>query len=66
MIQYAPVDFFEFLSTKFAARSHQAEINIVERLMQGRNRVRVEPTSCDRGRRKNDAFARDHAAGIEC
>ena len=40
-------------------RSHQAEIIIVKRLIQGRNnvtRVRVEPRSCDRGRRKNDAF----------
>ena len=38
-------------------RSHQAEIIIVKRLIQGRNsvtRVRVEPN--DQGRRKNDAF----------
>ena len=40
-------------------RSHQAEIIIVKRLIQGRNnvtRVRVEPRSYDKGRRKNDAF----------
>ena len=40
-------------------RSHQAEIILVKRLIQGRNnvtRVRVEPTSFDLGRRKNDAF----------
>ena len=40
-------------------RSHQAEIIIVKRLIQGRNsvtRVRVEPGSFDQGRRKNDAF----------
>ena len=40
-------------------RSHQAEIIIVKRLIQGRNnvaRVRVEPRSLDQGRRKNDAF----------
>ena len=40
-------------------RSHQAEINIVKRLIQRRNnvtRVRVEPTSCDQGRGKNDAL----------
>ena len=40
-------------------RSHQAEIIIVKRLIQGRNsvtRVRVEPRSFDQGRRKNDAF----------
>ena len=37
-------------------RSHQAEIIIVKRLIQGRNsvtRVRVEPRSFDQGRRKN-------------
>ena len=36
-------------------RSHQAEIIIVKRLIQGRNnvtRVRVEPRSFDQGRRK--------------
>ena len=41
-------------------RSHQVEIIIVKRLIQGRNneaRVRVEPRSFDQGRRKNDAFA---------
>ena len=38
-----PVDFFEFLSTKFAACSKL------------RNRVRVEPRSCDQSC-KNDAF----------
>ena len=35
--------------------SHQAEITIVKRLIQGRNnvtRVRVESRSCDQGRRK--------------
>ena len=40
-------------------RSHQAEIIIVKRLIQGRNsvtRVRVEPRSIDQGRRKNDPF----------
>ena len=40
-------------------QSHQAEIIIVKRLIQGRNnvtRVRVEPRSFDQGRRKNDAF----------
>ena len=34
-------------------RSHQGEIIIVKRLIQGRNnvtRVRVEPISCDQGR----------------
>ena len=39
-------------------RSHQAEIIIVKRLIQGRNnvtRVRVEPRSFDQGRRTNDA-----------
>ena len=40
-------------------RSHQAEIIIVARLIQGRSnvtRVRVEPKSCDQDRRKIDAF----------
>ena len=40
-------------------RSHQAEIIIVKRLIQGRNnvtRVRIQPRSFDQGRRKNDAF----------
>ena len=39
-------------------RSHQAEIIIVNRLIQGRNnvnRMRVEPRSFDQGRCKNDA-----------
>ena len=46
-------------------QSHQAEIIIVKRLIQGRNnvtRVRVEPRSCDQGRRKNDAFT--HSATL--
>ena len=46
-------------------RSHQAEIIIVKRFTQGRNdvtRVRVEPRSFDRGRRKNDAFT--HSATL--
>ena len=40
-------------------QSHQAEIIIVKRLIQGCNnvtRVRVEPRSIDQDRRKNDAF----------
>ena len=42
-------------------RSHQAELIIVKRLIQGRNNVtrvevEVEPRPCDKGRRKNDAF----------
>ena len=46
-------------------RSHQAEIIIVKRLIQGRNnvtRVRVEPRSFDQGRRKNDAVT--HSATL--
>ena len=46
-------------------RSHQAEITIVKRLIQGRNnmtRVRVEPRPFDQGRRKNDAFT--HSATL--
>ena len=46
-------------------RSHQAEIIIVKRLIQGRNnvtRVRVEPRPFDQGRRKNDAFT--HSATL--
>ena len=46
-------------------RSHQAEIIIVKRLIQGRNsvtRVRVEPRSFDLSRRKNDAFT--HSATL--
>ena len=46
-------------------RSHQAEMIIVKRLIQGRNkvtRVRVEPRSFDQGRRKNDAFT--HSATV--
>ena len=41
-------------------RSHQAEIIIEKRLIQGRKHmttVRAEPTLCSRGHRKNDAFA---------
>ena len=40
-------------------RSHQTEIIIVKRLIQGRNnvtRVRVEPRSSTQGRRKDDGF----------
>ena len=40
-------------------RSHQAEIIIIKRLIQGRNigtRMWVEPRSCNHGRCKNDAF----------
>ena len=47
------------------ARSHQAEIIIVKRLVQGRNnvtRVRVEPRPFDQGRRENDAFT--HSATL--
>ena len=46
-------------------RSHQAEIIIVKRLIRGRNivtKVRVEPTSLDQGRRKNNAFT--HSATL--
>ena len=46
-------------------RSHQAEIIIVKRLIQGRNnvtRVRVKPRLFDRDRRKNDAFT--HSATV--
>ena len=46
-------------------RSHQAEIIIVNGLIQGRNnvtRVRVEPRSFNQGRRKNDAFT--HSAKL--
>ena len=46
-------------------RSHQAEIIIVKRLIQGRNsvtRVRVEPRSFNQVRRKNDAFT--HSATL--
>ena len=46
-------------------QSHQAEIIIVKRLIQGRNnmtRVRVEPRSLDQGCRKNDAFT--HSATL--
>ena len=54
------MDFFEFLSTEFAARSKPpSEIIIVKRLIQGRNnvaRVRVEPRPFNQGRRKSDAF----------
>ena len=40
-------------------RSHQADRIILKHPIQGRNNVtmeRVEPRSCDHGRRKNDAF----------
>ena len=46
-------------------QSHQAEIIIVKRLIQGRNnvtRVRVEPRPFDQGRHKNDAFT--HSATL--
>ena len=46
-------------------QSHQAEIIIVKRLIQGRNnvtRVRVEPRPFDQGRRKNDALT--HSATL--
>ena len=50
-------------------RSHQAEIIIAKRLIQGRNnvtRVRVEPTSCDYGRRKNDALTNSASLPTLC
>ena len=56
---------FQWISSNYYAlnlllvRSHQVEIIIVKRLIQGRNNmtgVRVEPRSCHQGRRKNDAF----------
>ena len=54
------MDFFKLSSLKLLlARSHQADIIVVKRLIQGLKkvtRVLVEPTSCDQGRRKNDAF----------
>jgi len=40
-------------------RSHQAEITVVKRLIQGRNnatRVGLEPRLCDHGQGKNGAF----------
>ena len=46
-------------------RSHQAEIIIVKRLIQGRNnvtRVRIEPRPFGQGRRKNDTFT--HSATL--
>ena len=46
-------------------RSHQAEIIIVKRLIQGRNnvtRVRVESRPFDQGRRENDAVT--HSATL--
>ena len=46
-------------------RSHQTEIIIVKRLIQGRNnvtRMGVKPGSCGQGRCTNDAFALGHAA----
>ena len=57
------VDVFELFSIEFAAcsktPSHQAEIIIAKRLIQGRNnvtRVRVKPRSCDQGRCKKRPF----------
>ena len=50
-------------------RSHQAEIIIVKRLIQGRNnvtRVQVEPRSFDQGRRKNDDFTHSATLGTIC
>ena len=53
-------------------RSHQAEIIIAKRLIQGRNNVsnvRIEPRSFDQGRRKNDAFthsAKLLTSGCDC
>ena len=47
-------DFFDLLLVTF----HQANIIVVERLIQGRNNeawVGVEPSTFDHGRRKNDA-----------
>ena len=41
-------------------RSHLPKIIIVKRFIQARSnvtRVRVEPRSCDQGRRENDALA---------
>jgi len=46
-------------------RSHQAEIIIVKRLIQGCNnatKVRVEPRSCDHGHRKNGDLTLGHTA----
>ena len=46
-------------------RNHQAEIIMVKRLIEGRNnvtRVRVEPKSCDQGRRNNNVFT--HSATL--
>ena len=47
-------------------QSYQAEVITVKYLIQRRNNVtsvRVEPTSCDRSRCKNDTFTLlDHAA----
>ena len=55
-------------------RSHQAEIIIVKRFIQGRNgvtRVQVEPGPFGQGRRKNDAFThsatcRQNATAPKC
>ena len=41
-------------------KSHQTEIIIVKRFVEGRDyvtRVRVEPRSCNQGRRKDGTFA---------
>ena len=56
-----PMDFFEFLFTKFAAslKPSRIDIIIVKRLTKRRNNVttvQIESTSCDQGRRKSDAF----------
>ena len=50
-------------------QSHQAEIIIVKRLIQGRNnvnRVRVEPRSFDQGHHKNDAFIHSATLPTSC
>ena len=54
------VDFFDFLSTEFAAGSKPpSNDNYRKGLILRRNNVireRVESRSCDQGRRKNDSF----------
>ena len=50
-------------------RSHQAEIIIVKRLIQGRNnvtRVWVVPRSCDHGRRKNGVLTLSTTLPTSC
>ena len=57
-LDYSPVSSNSCPLNLLLVQSLQAEIIIVKRLVQGRNnvtRVRVEPRSFDRGRRKNDA-----------